>query len=251
MSENVNVVNDTQAAIVEPQKDSEATLPTAAETAEKETAQNVGVADRPVQSKEENAKFAAMRRKYEQDVKAKEDILNEQTRLAKAAGFESVDKLIETFAADRAGVSVEEYREQQKTAEEKRKETVETSPEYLAMKEKLENMNADRIQQQMQHDLETIQKEYPEVKTLEDLGDVYSTLLTAGHSPIEAAKAAMALKAKAPAPIGAVGAQEKAPGEYYSDEEIEYYNSNPAEMDKLSSSNFQKLLNSLSKKRGK
>ena len=241
--ENETLVNAGAEVTVEPQK------PTgAAQTAEAATGTPE---DRQSQSKEENAAFAAMRRQYEQDLSARDDRLSLLDSAAKAAGYQTVEDMIDTQKANELGVSLTEYRAAEKEKAEQRKNDVFESEEYKKLKAKYDALQgqteAELSARQMASDLAEVQKVFPDVKTLEELGDVYSTLIASGKDAVTAAKAAMAAKAKAPKDIGAVGQQQATAGEYYSQAQIDYYNDHPELLNKMSDAEFAKLCRSMSK----
>ncbi len=242
--ENETLVNAGAEVTVEPQN-----TEGAAQTAEVATGTPT---EGQSQSKEENAAFAAMRRQYEQTISERDGRLSKLDSAAKAAGYGSIEDMLDTREAEEMGLTLEEYRSNQLEVADRRKQEILESEEYKALKAQFEELqgkaDADMIARQIAEDLAEVQKAFPEVKSLEELGDVYNTLIQSGKDAVTAARAAMAAKVKAPKDIGAINQQQAPMGEYYSPAQIEYYNDHPELLSKLSDAEFAKLRASMSKK---
>lgn len=208
-------------------------------------------AERQSQSKEENAAYAAMRRQYEQKISERDGRLSQLDSVAKASGYSSIEEMIDTQQAEEAGLSLEEWRTAQQQNADRRKNEIFESEEYKELKARYDDLQgkseSELIARQQAADLAEVQKVFPEVKSLEEMGDVYNTLIASGTDAVTAARAAMAAKVKAPKDIGAVGQQQAPVGEYYSQAQIDYYNDHPELLKKMSDAEFAKLRASMSK----
>ena len=108
------------------------------------------------------------------------------------------------------------------------------------------------LTRRMEADLSAIQKVFPEVKTLEELGAVYTAAISAGVEPVQAARAAKAVQMKPPENIGAAGKSAPPVSDHFTEADIEYYESHPNEIDKLSDAQFERLRHDMAqfRKRG-
>lgn len=203
------------------------------------------------QSKEENAAYAAMRRQYEQRASESEGRLSRLDLIAKKAGHESVEKMLTAQRAAESGLSLEEQEAADQRDEDARKQSVYDSPEYKEIADKLkvyeDSAEAAEVTRRMEADLAEIQKVFPEVKTLAELGDVYVAALSAGVDPVQAARAAKATQMKPPENIGAAGKSAPPVSDHFTAEDINYYDNNPAAAAKLSDEQFDRLLRDLAK----
>lgn len=203
------------------------------------------------QTKEENAVFAAMRRQYEQRVSQSEERLSQLDSLARSAGHESVEQMLLAHRAAENGVSVEEQAATEAAEEETRRQSVRSDPEYKAMQRELQtykdNAATAEVTRRMAADLSEIQKVFPEVKTLEELGTVYTAAISAGVDPVQAARAAKAVQMKPPENIGAAGKSAPPVSNHFTAEDIEYYNNHPKEVAKLTDEQFARLRRDMAK----
>lgn len=240
--ENETLVNAGAGVTVEPQETAGA-----AQTADVATGTPT---EGQSQTKEENAAFAAMRRQYEQDISQRDGRLSRLDSVAKAAGHGSIEDMIEAQQAAEAGMSLEEWRRQEQQRVDDQRNAVLESEEYKKLKADFDALqgktNEELTARQMAEDLAAVQKVFPEVKKLEELGNVYNTLIASGTDAVTAAKAALAAKVKAPKDIGAIGQQTAVVGDYFTPAQIEYYNDHPELLDKMSDAEFDKLRRSMS-----
>lgn len=203
------------------------------------------------QSKEENATFAAMRRQYEQQLTECVTRLAGLDAIAKKAGHESVERMLLAQRATEMGLSIEEMENQELEEEQSRKQAVLDSPEYKEMAEKVKAYEDSAVEKEltrrMEADLSAIQKVFPEVKTLEELGAVYTAAISAGVEPVQAARAAKAVQMKPPENIGAAGKSAPPVSDHFTEADIEYYESHPKEMAKLTDEQFARLRRDMAK----
>ncbi len=203
------------------------------------------------QSREENAAFAAMRRQYEQTIHEREGRLSKLDSVAKAAGYGNIEDMLETQQAEEAGLSLEEWRATQQRDADQKRNAILDSEEYRQLKAQFDELHgkveADEISRRIAEDLSKVQSVFPDVKSLEELGPVYTASISAGIDPVNAARAAKATQIKPPENIGAAGASTPPSSEYYSREDIDYFENHPELMAKMSDAEFAKLRKSLSK----
>ncbi len=203
------------------------------------------------QSKQENAAFAAMRRQYEQQITEKDSRLAGLDSLAKKAGHKSIEEMLLSIRAAESGLSLEEQQEFEESEEKIRRQSIIESPEYQEIAQKLKSFEDTaaeaELSRQMQADLSAIQKVFPEVKTLEELGSVYTAAISAGIEPVQAARAAKAAQMKPPENIGAAGKSAPPISDHFTAEDIEYYESHPKEMAKLTDEQFARLRRDMAK----
>ena len=239
---NETLVNAGAGVTVEPQEPADA-----AQTADVATGTST---DGQSQTKEENAAFAAMRRQYEQDISRRDGRLSKLDSMAKAAGHSSIEDMIDAQRAEEAGVTLEEWRREEKQRAEDQHNAILESEEYKKLKAEFDTLqgkaNEELTTRQMAEDLAAVQKVFPEVKKLEELGDIYNTLISSGTDAVTAARAAIAAKVKAPKDIGAIGQQTAVVGDYFTPAQIEYYNDHPELLAKMSDADFDKLRRSIS-----
>lgn len=224
--EDFNTFDDVQEQVV----DAPETEPDTSEVAEVGEDINVPTTEAepsaPVQSAEENAKFAELRRKYEAEQKA---IKSQNDRLMAALsqyGYEgSPEEIADALMAQTQGISQEEAKAQREAQEK-------AETERLQMQSETEFYKKIAIEKLMNDDLKTIQSVYPEVKSLNELGEEFFNLLGATRDPILSYEALQAKKAKTQKPvpqeIGAVNSSSSKEKDFYS----------PAEVDKLTEKDF-------------
>lgn len=223
-------------------------------------AQTVDVAtdtpkEKQSQSKEENAAYAAMRRQYELRSAESEGRLSRLDSIAKKAGHESVEKMLLAHRAAESGLTVEEQEAADQRDEDARRQAIYDSPEYQEIADKLKTYESNaaeaEVSRRMEADLAEIQKVFPDVKALEDLGAVYTAAISAGVDPVDAARAAKAVQMKPPENIGAAGKSAPPVSDHFTEADVEYYESHPNEMAKLTDKQFERLRHDMAKMRKK
>ena len=222
----------------------------------KGAAQTVEVAtdtpkEKQSQSKEENAAYAAMRRQYEQRVSESEGRLSRLDSIAKKAGHESVENMLLAQRAAESGLSLEEQAAADQRDEDARKQSVYDSPEYKKLEDKVkayeESAAEAEIARRMEADLAEIQKVFPDVKTLDELGAVYTAAISANIDPVQAARAAKAAQMKPPENIGAAGKSAPPVSDHFTEADIQFFESHPEELAKLTDKQYKILLRDLAK----
>lgn len=218
-----NTLNDVQETVVESE-----------EVASASEAPEAGVETEPVkeeppakvQGADENAKYAAARREAETKAKALEAQNKRLLDALKGYGYEgSPEEIADNLLAMQKGITPEEAKQQREAEEAKTQEAEKTKGE-------LEFYKKLAIEKLMADDLRTLQEVYPEVKSFDEVGEEFMTLLSATHDPIlayEAVKAKEAKTKKTPPPeMGSVGST--------AGKEKDFYTS--AEVDKLTASDY-------------
>ena len=216
--EDDKVLNDTQETVVESEEvttaseASEADEPTKEETAKEEPPAKVQGAD-------ENAKYAAARREAETKAKALEAQNKRLLDALKGYGYEgSPEEIADNLLAAQKGITPEEAK-QQREAEEAKNAEAEKAKGELEFYKKL------AIEKLMEDDLRSLQEVYPEVKSFDEMGDEFMSLLTATHDPVlayEAVKAKEAKTKKTPPPeMGSVGTTAGKEKDFYTSEELD------------------------------
>ena len=184
---------------------------------------------KPQQSAEENSKFAEIRRKYESEnkkIKAEFDRLLDSL---KGYGYEgSPQEIADALYAQNNGVSQEEA----KAIREKEESALREKEE---LQSEIEMYKSLAIQKLMADDLAAIQKVYPTVKDLNDIGnEFFATLKALGdeRDPVLAYEIVKAKKdattKKAPPEIGGVNQSSQKEKDFYT----------PAEVDKLTDKDY-------------
>lgn len=219
MLDNLNSVNAGQPEVVAPAATDNSTSVVA------DTQQPAGDVATPQnnqpQSKEENSKYAEMRRGKETAEKELNTLKNTNKKLMDALnslGYEgSETDIMDKLSAERAGLSVDEYR----TKEREHNERILKDPRVVEAQKVLR-------ERQFEKDLNAIKEAYPDVtaKSVLELGDVYLNIMrTGGASPVDAYAAQLAFnereKAKVPPEIGAVNTTTPAKKDFYTPEEVD------------------------------
>lgn len=189
------------------------------------------------QSRNENAKFADLRRAKESaerqlaEAQQRTDSLFNSLRGLGYTG-DTISEIEDEINAQNAGVPVEEYR---KTAAERKAEidkAVNSDPRVLAAAEFAKK-------QQFAEDLSKVKAAYPDVKAekIEELGEVFMRGMAAGLTPEDAYAAQLAHntrldaeKKPEPPKIGSVKQAYNAEAEYFSPEELERLNTTDAKL---------------------
>lgn len=235
MLENLNSVNAGQTEVVAPSTTDNLTSAVA------DTQQSAGEVANPgenqIQSREDNSKFAEMRRGKEAAEKELSTLKNTNKNLMDALnhlGYEgSETDILERLSAEREGISVDEFR----TREKEHNERILNDPRIV------EAQNVIR-ERQFEKDLQSIKEVYPDIKaeSVLELGDVYLNIMkSGGASPVDAYAAQLAFnereKAKIPPKIGAVNLAAPEEKEFYTSEEVDKLSDkdldNPKIMEKI------------------
>lgn len=223
MEELNNTVNEVQEAVVEPQTEPEV----------EETPVEV-VDEQPVQkpqTRAENRLQAQMRRSRENDLAQQLEMAraneNRLMEALKGYGYSgNAEEVAAQIHAAQQGISYEEYQKQQEADNQRLREMMQTDPEFLAMKEKADLYEQEAFDRVFKDDLSAIKKAFPEVKakTVEDLGDMFTTLRANGVDAVTAyaamQKGVEATKKPTPPVMGAVN-QVPAEKDYYTEEEYD------------------------------
>ena len=184
---------------------------------------------KPQQSAEENSKFADIRRKYESENRKMKAEFDRLLDSLKGYGYEgSPQEIADALYAQNNGVSQEEA----KAIREKEESALREKEE---LQSEIEMYKSLAIQKLMADDLAAIQKVYPEVKDLNELGEEFFSTLKAlgeGRDPVLAYEIIKAKKEattkKAPPEIGGVNQSSQKEKDFYT----------PAEVDKLTDKDY-------------
>ena len=208
--------------------------PTAEPTEPVEEVQEVEVTE--PQSAEDNSKFAEIRRKYEAEtnaIKRERDLL---LGTLNEYGYQgSAQEVSDALYAQIVGVSEDEaraIREQEERA----------ALEKQTLLEEVETYKKIAIEKLMSDDLMAIQKVYPEVKSLEELGDDFFNAMSAlgSRDPLLAYEVVKAKKSATEKPkpqeIGGVNSSSSKEKDFYTPSEVDKltdkdYDNNPKLMD--------------------
>jgi hypothetical protein len=212
--EDFNTVNEVEVVTEAPQ--TEATEISEVTEAVEET---VSEPAKPIQSAEENARFAAARREAESQAKA---LKAQNDRLMQALGQYGYqgdpDTIADALFAQSQGISVEEATAQRQAAEAE-------NAKYQQLESQLETYRPLAIKALMADDLAKVQTVNPKVKNLDDLGPDFFNLMGALHDPILAYDALQAKKARETKPIpqdiGAVNSSSSKEKDFYTSAEVD------------------------------
>jgi hypothetical protein len=228
--EDFNTFDDVQETVVESQE-AEATTSEVTETEETET---VVEETRPRQSAEENAKFAAARRQAEAEaraIKAQNDLLMQALN---AYGYQgSPAEIADMLLAQTQGITVEQARQEREAQEAE-------NAKYNQLQSEVETYKSLAIEKLKSDDLAKLKSAYPEdkevqkLKSIDELGDEFFSLLSATKDPELAYDALQVRNARhtkpTPPDIGAVNGSSSKEKDFYT----------PAEVDKLTSADYEK-----------
>ena len=190
-------------------KEQEVTVPATEETKERDL--------------QRDADFAAMRRALEAEKANNLKITKERDRLAKSLGLydfkgDSADDIADAAEAHYYSKTVDEVRNariEQQTKDERER----------AINEELEYYRNKEVERMMSEDLKRIQKIDPTVKSLDELGERFSNLITAKVDAVDAFNAIRqsdSSNKKSPPPeIGKVNASDKGDKTFYSEAEVD------------------------------
>ena len=235
-TENINVSEE--AVELQDQSETEAIETSEVTEAVEET---VSEPAKPIQSAEENARFAAARREAESQAKA---LKAQNDRLMQALGQYGYqgdpDTIADALFAQSQGISVEEATAQRQAAEAE-------NAKYQQLESQLETYRPLAIKALMAEDLAKIQTVNPEVKNLDDLGSDFFALMGALHDPILAYDALQAKKTRETKPIpqdiGAVNSSSSKEKDFYTSAEIDKLTSKELDDPKI----FDRVMKSLAK----
>lgn len=219
MLENLNSVNAEQVEVVDSPNTDNLTSEVAGTQHTVEDVANPQ--ENQIQSKEDNSKFAEMRRTKEAAEREVSTLKTTNKNLMDALnrlGYDGTETdILEKLNAEREGISVEEYR----IREREHNERILNDPRIV----EAQRVIRDR---QFEKDLQAIKEVYPDVKaeSVLDLGDVYLNIMkSGGTSPVDAYAAQLAAdareKAKIPPKIGAVNTTTPEEKEFYTSEEVD------------------------------
>lgn len=223
--EDFNVLDDTQETVVESQEP-EATTSEVTETEETQVETETVVEEtRPRQSAEENAKFAAARRQAEAEARA---IKAQNERLLQALagyGYEgSPEEIADALIAQQQGISTEEARAQREAIEAE-------NAKYNQLQSEVETYKSLAIEKLKSDDLAKLKSAYPEdkevqkLKSIDELGDEFFSLLSATKDPELAYDALQVRNARhtkpTPPDIGAVNSSSSKEKDFYTPDEVD------------------------------
>ena len=224
MEDILNTVNDVQEAVVEPQE-AEATTSEVVEGEETQVETPEAEPVAKVQSAEENAKFAEIRRKYEAEARAVKAQNERLLQALKSYGYEgSPEEIADILTAQAQGISKEEARAQREALEAENAKLIELETQVQTYKSlAIEKLKAD--------DLAKLKSAYPNdqkvqsLKSIDDLGDDFFALMSALRDPTLAYDALMVKRQRetkpVPKDIGAVNSSSAKEKDFYTKEEVD------------------------------
>jgi len=224
MEDILNTVNDVQEAVVEPQE-AEATTSEVVEGEETQVETPEAEPVAKVQSAEENAKFAEIRRKYEAEARAVKAQNERLLQALKSYGYEgSPEEIADILTAQAQGISKEEARAQREALEAENAKLIELETQVQTYKSlAIEKLKAD--------DLAKLKSAYPNdqkvqsLKSIDDLGDDFFALMGALKDPTLAYDALMVKRQRetkpVPKDIGAVNSSSAKEKDFYTKEEVD------------------------------
>lgn len=224
MEDILNTVNDVQEAVVEPQE-AEATTSEVVEGEETQVETPEAEPVAKVQSAEENARFAEIRRKYEAEARAVKAQNERLLQALKSYGYEgSPEEIADMLTAQAQGISQEEARAQREAFEAENAKLLELEAQVQTYKSlAIEKLKAD--------DLAKLKSAYPNdqkvqsLKSIDDLGDDFFALMSALKDPTLAYDALMVKRQRetkpVPKDIGAVNSSSAKEKDFYTKEEVD------------------------------
>lgn len=235
MTDEVNVVNDTQQEVVGP----EDSAVSADEVQEEQIAEPAEAEVAPAkQSVEENQAFAQMRRNWEQSqreaAEAGKKLSAYQEGEKRLSGLlqsvygisGSVDEIADRLEAGQTNRAVEEIRRERLQKAEMENFKAEQDEKIRSLQDELEHyrrMSVDKLKADL---LNEIKGKYPDckAKSVDEFGDDFAKLIENGVSPVMAYAAYSSVQnaGKKPMPpeIGAVNSKEAPESETYTMEEL-------------------------------
>ena len=224
MEDILNTVNDVQEAVVEPQE-AEATTSEVVEGEETQVETPEAEPVAKVQSAEENAKFAEIRRKYEAEARAVKAQNERLLQALKSYGYEgSPEEIADMLTAQQQGISQEEARAQREALEAENAKLIELETQVQTYKSlAIEKLKAD--------DLAKLKSAYPNdqkvqsLKSVDELGDDFFALMGALKDPTLAYDVLMVKRQRetkpVPKDIGAVNSSSAKEKDFYTKEEVD------------------------------
>ncbi len=218
-------VNDAQAVNVEPQESG---------VNDGEIQQQETVAQepaKPVQTPEQNAVFAAMRRKAEAEKQAALSQSKQQydplLQALNQYGFQGTpQEIADMLLSQKTQIPVEQIRAEREKAFEQAKQEYIQSPEYIQQQVQLEMYRTKDRDRRFADDLADIKKSFPDCKasSVLDLGPEFLSLMSNKDYPVSAVvayKAVMESKKPIPPTIGAVNTATPIEKDYYTPDEVD------------------------------
>lgn len=194
-----NVLNDTQAGVVDPKlSDANVTgASVAQESPEGQTAVTTGAVAKPQQSEQDNAKFAEMRRENERlakelaDEKAAKAAYSKLTEtISDKLGYKGAtpDDVRIAILAEQQGKTPEEVKAQEEHEAQRVKSLLENDPDYVATKRELDALKAKAERELLQKDLAEIKASFPNETAADcrELGEKFLQLRALGFDTISA-----------------------------------------------------------------
>jgi hypothetical protein len=223
--EDFNTFDDVQETVVESQETEAEATSEVTETTEESSAVEVVETAKPQQTAEENAKFAEIRRKYEAELRREQA---EKDLLLKAVGqygYEgSAQEIYDKLTAATQGISTEEARAQREAIEAE-------NAKYNQLQSEVETYKSLAIEKLKSDDLAKLKSAYPEdkevqkLKSIDELGDEFFSLLSATKDPELAYDALQVRNARhtkpTPPDIGAVNGSSSKEKDFYTSEEVD------------------------------
>lgn len=212
------------------------------ETAEETTEEQIEEVAKPQQSAEENSKFAEIRRKYEEESKKSQGETRILMEALKQYGYEgSADEIADRLLSEAEGITPEEAkakREQEESAN-KEKESIQAERDMY---------KSIAVQKLMEDDLKKIQSIYPDVKSLDELGEDFIKALSAtGGDPIVAYEVVRIKKEREtktpPKDIGGVNQSSQKEKDFYTSKEVDKLSKKDLDNPKI----FERVMESMTK----
>lgn len=237
MDETLNTVNDVQEGIVDlPETGTDGTGVSAesSESAEQEApeaAEPAQVKEKPLQTPEQNAWFAAQRRAAQEAAQEAARAKAENERLLGALhgyGYQgSPQDIADQLEAAAKQITVEQVRAQRAEVEKKAQEALRQSPEFLRLQAERDALSQMAAETVFRQDLSAINKAFPDakVKSIDEIGPQFQRLRAAGIDTLTAyaavRQAKEAVRKPAPPSMGAVNASSSKEKDFYTPDEVD------------------------------
>ena len=233
MDENINIESAENQEVAEPEMDEALESAETQEVAEPVEAENSEVAESATRERTDaDARFAEMRRQNQQLEREAQMMREALSRYFEGSTAEELSINANAYAEER---DPDEYREEW----ERQQDYERAMRENEELRDRMLEMEIDR---RMEEGLREVQGIDPNVRSLDELGDSFIRMLSAGLSTKEAYYASLAMKSKekvfAPDPIGKV-ADNRMERDYYTSEELD--NLTDEELD----ANWDKVMRSM------
>jgi len=232
MDENINIESEEIQEVAEPEMDEALESAETQEVAEPDTADSSIEETRQSERTEADARFAEMRRQNQQ--------LEREANMMR----EALARYFEGETAEELSINANAYAEERDPDEyrqewERNQEFEELQARNRELEDRLLNAEVDRL---MREGLREVQEVDPSIKSLDELGEPFAHMISAGLTTKEAYYATLAMKSKekvfAPDPIGRVS-DNRVERDYYTSEELD--NLTDEEMD----ANWDKVMRSM------